>query len=84
MRAKYIGCIGTQAHGRQVTSLLCQSDVIIRCCIQELLGPFLKNKMWYLMVSKKRIHYSRESRIEKSVPRDCRLSSLGKPRDAKW
>ena len=29
MRATYIGCIGTHAHGRQVTSLLCQSDVII-------------------------------------------------------
>ena len=23
MRATYIGCIGTHAHGRQVTSLLC-------------------------------------------------------------
>ena len=29
MRAKYIGYIGTRAHGRHVTSLLCQSDVII-------------------------------------------------------
>ena len=34
-------------------------------------------------MSKKRIHYSCEGRIEKSVPRDHRLSSLGKPRDAK-
>ena len=42
------------------------------------------NKMWYLMVSKiKKIHYSGESRIEKIVPRDHRLSSLGKPPDAK-
>ena len=32
---------------------------------------------------KKRIHYSGEVRIEKSVPRDHRVSSLGKPRDAK-
>ena len=29
MSAKYIGCIGTHAHGPQVMSLLCQSDVII-------------------------------------------------------
>ena len=29
MRAKYIGCFGTHIHGRQVMSLLCQSDVII-------------------------------------------------------
>ena len=36
-----------------------------------------------LIVSKKRIHYSCEEGIEKSVPRDHRLSSLGKPRDAK-
>ena len=35
------------------------------------------------MVSKKIIHCSYEGRIEKSVPRDHRLSSLGKPRDAK-
>ena len=27
VRATYIGCIGTHAHGRQVTSLLCLSDV---------------------------------------------------------
>ena len=33
VRAKYIGCIGTHANGRQVTSLLCQSDVIITCHI---------------------------------------------------
>ena len=36
------------------------------------------------MVSKKkRINYSCEDGIEKSGPRDHRLSSLGKPRDAK-
>ena len=33
MRATYIGCIGTHAHGRQVTSLLCLSDVIMFNCI---------------------------------------------------
>ena len=33
LRATCIGCIGTQAHGRQVTSLLCESDVIMWTCI---------------------------------------------------
>ena len=35
------------------------------------------------VVSKKKIHYSCEGRIEKSVPRYHRLSSLCKPPDAK-
>ena len=34
------------------------------------------------MVSKKRIYNSCEDGIEKSVPRDHQLSSLGKPHDA--
>ena len=38
MRAKYIGCIGTHVHGRQVLSLLCQSDVIITCRISAYSG----------------------------------------------
>ena len=38
LSAKYIGCIGTHAHGRQVTSLLCQSDVIITCRISGYSG----------------------------------------------
>ena len=33
VRATYNGCIGTHAHGRQVTSLLCLSDVIMCNCI---------------------------------------------------
>ena len=33
MRATYIGCIGTHVHCRQVTSLLCLSDVIMYNCI---------------------------------------------------
>ena len=37
-----------------------------------------------LLIKKKRIHYSSKGRIEKSVPQDHHLSSLGKPRDAKW
>ena len=39
----------------------------------------LKKQWW----ARKRIHYLCEGRIEKSVPRDHRLSSLGKARDAK-
>ena len=35
------------------------------------------------MLSKRRIHYSCEGRIEKSVPQDHSLSSLGRPCDAK-
>ena len=36
----------------------------------------------YLLVSKKIFHYSSEDGIEKSVPTDHHLSSLGKPCDA--
>ena len=32
---------------------------------------------------KKKLHYTYEGKIEKSVPRDYSLSSVGKPRDAK-
>ena len=42
-----------------------------------------KYKMRYLVVSKKKIHYLFEGRIEKSVPHDHHLSSLNEPRDAK-
>ena len=38
MRAEYIGCIGTHAHGLQVQLLLCQSDVIITCRISAYSG----------------------------------------------
>ena len=52
--------------------------------IQELLRAFFfKQKMWYLMVARKRIHYSFEGGLEKSIPLDHYLSSLGKPSDAK-
>ena len=37
-----------------------------------------------LLVSKKKIHFSCEEWIEKSVPLDNRLSSLGKLCDAIW
>ena len=33
-------------------------------------------------MSKKKIHHECEGEIEKSIPRDHSLSSLGKPRDA--
>ena len=42
---------------------------------------FWNKKRWW---ARKRINYSYEGRIEKSIPRDHRLSSLGKPRDANW
>ena len=56
--------------------------------IKDLLGAFLKSKnvvfnhfnggQWKI------INYLCEDEIEKSVPRNHRLSSLGKPRNAKW
>ena len=33
VRTTYTGCTGIHAHGRQVTSLLCLSDVIMFNCI---------------------------------------------------
>ena len=54
MRATYIGCIGTHAHDRQVTPLLCLSDVIMCNCILAYSGTpgslFQNNKE---VVSKK-------------------------------
>ena len=55
--------------------------------IQDFLKAFFmcfQYKMRYLVVIKKRTIYSCEGGIEKSVPRDIRLSSLRKPRDANW
>ena len=50
------------------------SDIVhVSQRIQELLGSFVLSK-------KKRIQYG----IEKSIPRNCLLSSLCKPCDAKW
>ena len=37
----------------------------------------------YSVEQEKKIYYLRGGRIDKSVPRDNRLSPLGKPRDAK-
>ena len=49
--------------------------------IQGLLEAYFKiEKQWW---ARKRIHYTCEGRIEKSVPRDHQFSTLGKPRDAK-
>ena len=48
----------------------------------EIFPCLLQYKMRYLVVSKKKIHNSCEGGIEKSVPSDHRLSSIGKPRDA--
>ena len=43
---------------------------------------FFDYKIRYLLVNKKKIHYSYEGGIEKSDPRDHHLSSVGKPCDA--
>ena len=60
------------------------SDVIMYNCIlvySETSGSLFKKKeQWW---ARKIIYYSCEGMIEKSVPRDHRLSSSGKPRDAK-
>ena len=57
----------------------------MRATYQRILGllvAYLKKKS--SSEQEKRIHYWCEGRIEKSVPRDHYLSSLGTPRDAKW
>ena len=48
----------------------------------EVFFMFFKYKMRYLVVNKKKYPISCEDEIEKPVPRDHRLSSLGKPRDS--
>ena len=74
MRATYIGCIGTHA----LTSS-CESA---SKRIQGLLEAYFKTKKQW--GARKRIHYSCEVRIEKYVPWDHHMSSLCKPRNAKW
>ena len=64
-RATYTGCIGIHAHGRQVTSMLCLSDVIRYTCILTYSGTsrsVFKNKK-KTVVSKK----NNEGRIEKAL-----------------
>ena len=76
MRAEYIGCIGTHAHGHQVMSLLCKvtsSCKIASQHIQELLEAYFKIKK----------NNGEQGRTKKSVPQDHCLSSLNKPGDAK-
>ena len=82
--------------GRPHPSRMSISDIIemLKLChnvasqrIQDFLEDFFmffQYKMRYLVVSKKRIHYLCEDRIEKSVFCDHHLSSLGKPGDANW
>ena len=85
MRATYIGCVGTQAHGRQVM-LKWRHHVklhfsVFRDFWKLILKLILKlKKQWW---ARKRIHYLCEGRIEKSVPQDHHVSSLSKPCDAK-
>ena len=53
-------------------------------CNQEFLGVILLNeKLKFNGDQEKRIHYFCEDEIEKSVPQDHCLSSLGKPCDDK-
>ena len=62
------------------------SDVIITCRISANLGTSLGLFLTVNAVSngeQEKIYYSCECAIEKSVPRDHRLSSHDKPRDAK-
>ena len=86
----FIGCIGTHANGSQVTSTseLSQGDAIMSNCISaysETSGGLFKNKNVELKgLARKIIHYLCEGGIEKSDPRDHRLTSLGKSHDAKW
>ena len=67
-----------------VMSLLCQSDIIVIIVasqrIQDLMEAF--SFKYKNAVSKKKSHLC-EDGIEDSVPRDYRLTSLGKPSDAK-
>ena len=48
MCALFIGCIGTHAHGRQVTSLLCLSDVIMLCRISAYSGTLIESRRLFL------------------------------------
>ena len=48
----------------------------------EVFFKFFQYKMRYLVASKKKNQSYGEDEIEKSVPRDHRLSSLGKPHDS--
>ena len=70
---------------RSMTSLLCYNVTMTYLSVLRIFCFFMffQYKMRYLVVSKKRIHYSCEDGIEKSVPRYHCLSSLGKPRYAK-
>ena len=66
--------------GRKATNK--QTNQLIQDFLQVFFMLFFQYEMRYLVVSKKKIHYSCEDGIEKSVPHDHCLSSFGKPRDA--
>ena len=77
---------------RRVTSLLCcisaysRSETFVWGWDRKIYpsrSPFAITRQ--ILWARKRIYYSYENGIEKSVPRDHHLSSLGKPRDAnRW
>ena len=85
----YNGCIGTHAHGSQVTLLLCESDIIISCRISTFrnflvnLGAFFNYANAVFNGEQEKESTIHVGKIEKSVPQDHHLSSLRKPRDAK-
>ena len=84
-RGLCIGCIWSLPYGRQVTSLLFKwrHHGILLLRYSETSGSFLNIKCGILRWARKRIHYLCEGRIEKSIPQDHHLASLGKPCDAK-
>ena len=61
------------------------SCLVVSEYIQELQETFFKykNAVFNVEQDRKRIYNLFEDRIEKSVPHDHQLSSLGKPCDAK-
>ena len=79
----------TAAHCLHVDLWLHYAKMTSSCHISAYLGlfssVFFQYKWGIKWWARKRNHYSSEDEIEKSVPRDHRMSSLGKPRDAnRW
>ena len=76
--------MGTHAHGRQMPSMLSESDVIMCYSISAYsISSESLFKIKSLCGARKIINYMCEGVIEKSIPLDQRLSSLRKPRDAR-
>ena len=67
-------------HPIQYLEVHTEQPNIVMQTLYELLRVDYLTYRWTII----RIYHECEGRIDKSVPRDHRLSSLGKPRDAKW